>query len=166
MESWTYEQISEHANRVARELEVRGIAKGDAVLLWGENSAEWIAAFLGCLVRGVVVVPIDHASTAEFACRVSREVDAKLIFRAGAHKDCGTVPSIALESLFSATSHHDSSPYPPPPTARQDTLEIIFTSGTTAEPRGVMISHGNVLANIKPLQTEIQKYLRYETLFH
>src|SRR6201988_56081 len=74
MESWTYGQISEHANRVARELEVRGIAKGDAVLLWGENSAEWIAAFLGCLLRGVIVVPIDHASSTEFACRGSREV--------------------------------------------------------------------------------------------
>ena len=166
MESWTYGQISEQANRVARELEARGILKGDAVLLWGENSAEWIAAFLGCLVGGVVVVPIDHASTVEFACRVSREINARLIFQAGAHTDCGTVPSIALESLFSVSSHHDSSPYPSPPMVRQDTLEIIFTSGTTAEPRGVMISHGNVLANIQPLQREIQKYLRYEKLVH
>src|SRR5271156_4698451 len=80
-ETWTYGRIGAEANRVARELEARGIAKGDAVLLWGENSAQWIAAFLGCALRGAVVVPIDHASTAEFACRVSREVQAKLIFR-------------------------------------------------------------------------------------
>jgi long-chain acyl-CoA synthetase len=45
-------------------------------------------------------------------------------------------------------------------------LEIIFTSGTTAEPRGVVISHGNVLANIEPLEKEMQKYLRYEKLVH
>jgi long-chain acyl-CoA synthetase len=166
MESWTYRQISEGANRVARELEVRGIAKGDAVLLWGENSAEWLTVFLGCLLRGVVVVPIDHACSQEFACRVSREVNAKLIFRSDAHKECGAVPSIPLESLFTITAQHDSSPYPSPPLTRQDTLEIIFTSGTTAEPRGVMISHGNVLANIEPLQREIQKYLRYEKIVH
>src|SRR6267142_197809 len=165
-ESWTYGQIAEGANRLARELEVRGLAKRDAVLLWGENSAEWIAAFLGCLLRGVIVVPIDHASSMEFACRVSREVNAKLIIRANAHRECGAVPSIPLESLFTITAQHDSSLYPSPPLTRQDTLEIIFTSGTTAEPRGVMISHGNVLANIEPLQAEIQKYLRYEKLFH
>ena len=165
-ESWTYGQIAEGANRLARELEVRGLAKRDAVLLWGENSAEWIAAFLGCLLRGVIVVPIDHASSTEFACRVSHEVNAKLIIRANTHKECGAVPSIPLESLFAITAQHDSSLYPSPPLTRQDTLEIIFTSGTTAEPRGVMISHGNVLANIEPLQAEIQKYLRYEKFFH
>jgi long-chain acyl-CoA synthetase len=166
MESWTYGRIGEGANRVARELEARGITKGDAVLLWGKNSAEWITAFLGCLLRGVVVVPIDHASLPEFACRVSREVNAKLIFRANAHKECEAVPSIPLEPLFTVTGQHNSSPYPSPPLTRQDTLEIIFTSGTTAEPRGVMISHGNVLANIEPLQSEIRKYLRYERLVH
>ena len=47
MESWSYAQIAGQANRVARELEVRGLGKGDAALLWGQNSAEWIVAFLG-----------------------------------------------------------------------------------------------------------------------
>ena len=165
-ESWTYAQIGEGANRLARELEARGIAKGDAVLLWGENSAQWITAFLGCLLRGAVVVPIDHASSPEFAGRVAQEVNAKLVFHASGQKKCWTVPSIPLESLSAVIARNDSSPYPSPPLSRQDTLEIIFTSGTTAEPRGVVITHGNVLANIEPLQSEIQKYLRYEKLFH
>ena len=166
METWTYGQIAEGANRLARELEARGIAKGDTVLLWGENSAQWITVFLGCLLRGVVVVPIDHASTAEFARRVAQEVNAKLAFHASGQPGRGTVPSIPLESLHTLTEQRDSSPYSPPPLHRQDTLEIIFTSGTTAEPRGVVITHGNVLANIEPLQTEIQKYLRYEKVVH
>jgi long-chain acyl-CoA synthetase len=166
MESWTYRRIAEEANRLARELEVRGIGKGDAVLLWGENSAEWIIVFLGCLLCGAVIVPIDHASPAEVACRVAREVDAKLIFRASARKDYASMPSISLESLPGVLARHDASPYASPPLSRQDTLEIIFTSGTTAEPRGVVISHGNVLANIEPLENEMQKYLRYEKLVH
>ena len=166
MESWTYRRIAGEANRLARELELRGIKKGDAVLLWGENSAEWIIAFFGCLLCGAVIVPIDHASPMEFACRVSREVNAKLVFRGSAQKECATLPAISLESLCEVTARHDSSPFPSPPLSRKDTLEIIFTSGTTAEPRGVVISHGNVLANIEPLEREIQKYLRYEKLVH
>jgi long-chain acyl-CoA synthetase len=166
MQSWTYGRIAEEANRMARELEARGIGKGDAVLLWGANSAEWIIAFLGCLLRGVVIVPIDHTSAMDFACRVAREVNAKLIFRTATQKDCANVPSISLESLPAVLAQHDSSPYASPPLSRQDTLEIIFTSGTTAEPRGVVISRGNVLANIEPLQNEMQKYLRYEKLVH
>ena len=166
IESWTYRRIAEEANRVARELESRDIKKGDAVLLWGENSAEWIIAFLGCLLGGAVVVPIDHGSPADFACRISREVNAKLVFRTRPQKECAAVPSIALESICQVTARHDSSVYASPSFSRQDTLQIIFTSGTTAEPRGVVISHGNLLANISPLEHEIQKYLRYERLVH
>jgi long-chain acyl-CoA synthetase len=167
MESWTYAQIAEQANCVARELEFRGVSKGDAVLLWGENSPEWIIAFFGCLLRGAVTVPIDHGSTAEFAARIASEVQAKLVFRGRALPDIGPPENqIALETLSELAALRDSSPYRAPALSRQDTLEIIFTSGTTAEPRGVVISHGNVLANIEPVEREIQKYLRYERPFH
>jgi long-chain acyl-CoA synthetase len=165
-EGWAYARISEEANRVARELDGRGIKKGDAVLLWGENSAEWMIAFFGCLLCGAVIVPIDHASTAEFACRVAQEVQAKLVFSGDARHEVAGVAAIRLDSLCAAISQHDSSPFPSPRLSRKDTLEIIFTSGTTAEPRGVILSHGNVLANIEPLQREIQKYIHYEKFVH
>src|SRR5262249_23312839 len=165
-ENWTYRRVREEANRVARELACRGLQKGDAVLLWGENSAEWVVAFLACLVSGIVAVPIDQAATPEFAARISSEVKAKLVFQGDDHPQTTDVPSMSLNSLCSAVARHEGSPYPPPALSRQDTLEIIFTSGTTAEPRGVVISHGNVLANIEPLQSEIQKYLRYERIVH
>lgn len=166
MESWSYKRIGEEANRLSRELEARAIRKGDAVLLWGENSAEWIVAFLACLQCGVVVVPMDHGSPPEFACRVSREVNANLIVRGSTQKECGSIPSITLESLSALIAKHAAAPYPSPLLSRQDTVEMIFTSGATAEPRGVVISHGNILANIEPLQKEIEKYLRYEKLVH
>jgi long-chain acyl-CoA synthetase len=167
MENWTYGKIAGQAHVLARDLERRGISKGDAVLLWGENSAEWITVFFACVLRGVVIVPIDHASSGEFAQRVAKEVKAKLAFRsrsvAQSELPC---PGVLLEETEEIAGRHDSSPYPSPPLTRKDTLEIIFTSGTTAAPRGVVISHGNVLANIEPLQPEIQKYLRYERPFH
>ncbi len=155
------------ANRTARELESRNIGKGDCVLLWGENSPEWMVLFFGCVLRGAVVVPIDHGSTPDFVARVSREVNAKLLVRSRASVQPELEPdSIELESLAELCAKHDSSPYPALELTRQDTLEIIFTSGTTAEPRGVVISHGNVLANIEPLEKEITKYLKYERIFH
>src|SRR6202162_334583 len=167
MESWSYARVAQEGNRVARELESRGVNKGDAVLLWGENSPEWIAVFLGCLLRGAVIVPIDHGSTAEFASRIANEVKASLVFRSRGLPDTQQAAvSIVLESLFEVTARHDCSPYPAPPLSRKDTLEIIFTSGTTAEPRGVVLTHGNVLANIEPLEREIGKYLRCERIFH
>lgn len=166
MESWSYGRIIEEANRVARELQTRGIKKGEAVLLWGENSAEWITAFFGCLLCGIVAVPIDHSSPAEFARRVAKEANAKLLFSGHERQELEDVPYISLDSLGALIAQRESSPYPSPPLSRADTLEMIFTSGTTAEPRGVVISHGNVLANIEPMEREIQKYLKYERIFH
>jgi long-chain acyl-CoA synthetase len=167
METWSYARIVQGANRLARELEFRGIGKGDAVLLWGENSPEWIVVFFGCLLRGAVIVPVDHGSTVEFASRIAREVNAKLTFRARTLSDPDlSIPQVVLDSVTELTAQRDSSPYTAPSLSRSDTLEIIFTSGTTSDPRGVVISHGNVLANIEPLEREIQKYLRYERIFH
>jgi long-chain acyl-CoA synthetase len=167
MERWTYGQILDGANRFARELEARGIVKGEAVLLWGPGSAEWTAAFLGCMLRGAVAVPIDAVSTAEFAARVALDVNAKLIVRSE-RLACreSPAPSLSLETFSVSVANHSAVPYPSPALTRNDTLETIFTSGTTAEPRGVVISHGNVLANIEPLEKEIQKYLRWERFFH
>ena len=152
METWTYTRIGAEANRVARELSARGIAKGDTVLLWGPSSAEWIIAFLGCLLHGAIVVPIDDGASNQFAWRVSQEVNAALMFRSRAHDDFAAVAPIDLESLCERMAGHDASLYPSPPFSRKDTLEIIFTSGTTAEPRGVVITHGNILATIETLR--------------
>ncbi len=67
---WSYRQVAETAFRFARELEKRGIGKGERVLLWGPNSAEWVAVFFGCALRGVIVVPLDEAGAADFALRI------------------------------------------------------------------------------------------------
>src|ERR1051326_3871213 len=76
---WSYRQTAELAFRFAGELERRKIGKGDRVMLWGENCAEWVSAFFGCMLRGIVAVPMDKISAPEFARRVAADVDAKLI---------------------------------------------------------------------------------------
>lgn len=167
MERWTYGRILDDARRFARELEACGVGKSDAVVLWAESSAEWTVVFMGCVLRGAVAVPIDAISTAEFVARVARDVNAKLLVRSGKFAAADLpVPSLTMETLSETIAPHSPLPYPSPALTRKDTLEIIFTSGTTAEPRGVVISHGNVLANIEPVEREIRKYLRWEKPFH
>ena len=164
-ERWSYRQVAEMAFQFARELEARGVLKGERVLVWGPNSAEWVATFLGCALRGVVVVPIDDIATAEFALRVHRQVNAKLLVCSQQYIQ-PSISTIVLEDLPTVVGRHSSSAYVAAEIAPADTLEIVFTSGTTAEPKGVVITHGNVLSNIIPLESEIRRYLKYERLVH
>jgi long-chain acyl-CoA synthetase len=168
-ERWTYSQVARMALRFARELELRTIAKGDCVLLWGENSAEWVAAFFGCVLRGAIAVPMDDGASPDFARRVCEQARARLVIASRQHaRQIGGAPTILLDDLpRDWTVSNEGSVAPARPAIDpDDPLEIIFTSGTTAEPKGVVISHANVLSNIAPLETEIRKYLPYERWVH
>ncbi len=166
-EKWSYADLVDTAARFARELEARGIAKGERVLLWGENSAEWVSVFLGCALSGAIAVPLDRGATPDFAARVAAQVSPRLAV-VGRHQPAAalTAPTLILDELRSAVARHPAQPLAGVALTRDDALEIVFTSGTTSEPRGVVISHGNFLANLEPLETEIRKYLRYERWVH
>src|SRR6476646_8332954 len=148
---WTYGQLAEVAFRFARELEARSIGKGDRVLLWGDNCAEWVGAFFGCMLRGAVAVPMDRIAAPDFAQRVMSDVDAKLIVCASAlATHAAGRPSLELENLSEALAQRSAALYAPVQFSRDDTAQIVFTSGTTAEPRGVVLTHGNILASVDP----------------
>jgi long-chain acyl-CoA synthetase len=168
MEWFTYGQVLEMAVQFSGELEARGIGKGERVMLWGENCAEWVAAFFGCAMRGVAVVPMDDGASADFAGRVSRQVEAKLWVCSRKHAgEAGVVPYVALEDLSRMAGESPALlSSSGAAIGSDDTLQIVFTSGTTAEPKGVVITHGNVLANIVPLEREMQPYLKYERWVH
>jgi long-chain acyl-CoA synthetase len=162
---WSYVAVAGLAHRFARDLETRGISRGDRVVIWGPNSAEWVAAFFGCALRGVVVVPMDDAANADFSARVAQQVDARLVVCSREHES-GNFPTLLLDGLEDQLAAHSPAKYSAAPVAQHDTLEIVFTSGTTAEPKGVVITHGNVLANIAPIEKEITNYLKYERFVH
>ena len=169
MESFSYGEVFRLAVAFAAELERRGIDQGERVMVWGENCAEWVAVFFGCALRGVVVVPMDGGASADFASRVFQQVQAKLLVASRQHSTQPAVaqlaPAMTFEELSTLPgSHHKS--LPKVPVACGDTLQIVFTSGTTDEPRGVVITHSNVLANIAPLEREMRAYLKYERLVH
>ena len=169
-ESFTYREVLQLASGVEQELARRGIVKGERVMVWGENSAEWVAVFLGCAIRGVVVVPMDDGASVNFAERVARQVEAKLLVASRRHvQECAVaqwqIPALVLEEL-TQTIGRTPTMIPNPVAQHSDTLQIVFTSGTTADPKGVVITNGNVLANIAPLEREMQRYLKYERFVH
>jgi len=162
----TYGQIAALAGRFAALLESRGIRQGDRVLIWAENSAEWIAAFHGCLLRGVLAVPLDANGTADFAARVAADVNPMLAVGDAVllgHLANG-VPRLAFEDWPAALPVEQACAIE---TLSADTpLEILFTSGTTGDPKGIVLTHGNVLASLGPIEQGAQPYLRYERLIH
>src|SRR6266700_3217580 len=102
---WTYRQIAETAFRFTRELEARKIQKGDYVLIWGPKSGAWVAAFFGCALAGVIVVPMDDSATSDFALRVFHQVRAKLLLCAKKHQTT-SVPTLLFEELPDTLARH------------------------------------------------------------
>lgn len=161
---WSYESLASSAFQFARELEARGIGAGDRVLFWGANRPEWIVCFYGCLLRGVVVVPLDLKSAPDFVARVQQQVSAKLLLANEAQRQLN-IPSLAFNNLADLLAEHSDQPYETN-IKPDDLVQIVFTSGTTAEPKGVCLTHRNLLANIAPIEREFRKYARWERLVH
>ena len=167
--SCTYAELARRAEACAASLAEHHVEKGDRVLLWGDNSANWVAAFIGCLMRGAVAVPMDRIAAPDFVRRVVEQTGARAAFTDT--ELAGALHSMDILLLNAPAPSPLAQPQPPaarttPALTRSDLAEIVFTSGTTAEPRGVALSHGNLLASVEPLEKQIRRYLRYERPFH
>ncbi|HTC35951.1 MAG TPA: AMP-binding protein, partial [Bryobacteraceae bacterium] len=144
--TYRYREIAGRARGFAAKLREQGIGRDEKVILYGENRPEWVIALWGCLLEGVIAVPVDYRSSPEFVERIKAIVSARLVLtgeEAGLYD--GDAPAASGRVLIT----------------KDQTAEIIFTSGATAEPKGVIITHRNILANIVPVENEMKKYLRY-----
>lgn len=164
----SYKDLLGEARRFARELEARGIRQGERVLLCGDNSLEWAMAFWGCCLRGAIVVPLDKGSSPEFVVSVARQTEPKVML---SDRDVSAVnhlriPVLRLEGLSQQIARHASTPYAVGGIDEETVVEIIYTSGTTSDPKGVVLTHRNLLANLLPLEPEIEKYIKWERFFH
>lgn len=174
-EVWTYQKLAQAAMKCAQILSEYDIQTGDRVFLWGPSSTEWMAAFWGSLLRGAVAVPVDDGATIEFARKVSSGAGVKFAFVARDKKSLiPDIPSFVLEDLSDTKSRssaqnisaRDIQDFSSKPIQRSNIAQILYTSGTTGEPRGVVLTHGNFLANLDPLEKGIDPYRKYERWFH
>jgi long-chain acyl-CoA synthetase len=168
----TYDAVGRAARGFAAALARHGVRKGDKVVVWGENRPEWIAAYWGCVISGVIVVPIDYRSSPAFVERVRQLVGARLVLVGEevssplpAAPDSASASAALVWPLADLDWHADG-PLPAVSISRDDVVQIIFTSGATADPKGVVIRHRNVLANIVPVEREVVKYQHYARPVH
>lgn len=156
-----YNQVAAQAQAFAAQLRETGISKDEKVILYGENRPEWIIALWGCLLEGVIAVPIDYRSSPEFVERIDRIVQARAILIGD---EVSLPDSPKLWKLSELTGGRDGI-LTAASIQKDQVAEIIFTSGATAEPKGVIITHRNILANIVPVEREVEKYRKFARPF-
>jgi long-chain acyl-CoA synthetase len=161
--SWryTYAQVDLAARHFAARLSDHNIRKGDKVIFWSENRPEWIAAFWGCVLTGAIVVPLDYRTSASFLRDVQKIVDARLILTG---EEVQLTPWEEQPLVWRLSDLEWTSTQCETPSVaidRDDILEIVFTSGATGTPKGVLITHRNVLANIVSPARIISAYRKW-----
>ncbi len=174
---WTYAELQRESYAAARFLLSRGLHAGDRVAIVSENRPEWCFSYIGAVISGLVLVPIDASLDAAgiagilaaSKCRalyystnlaskvtdalVKTPVEVTVEFTVSAESEpaapavSGSVPWSA--SLASVPATDPGSGLPPASSITGDSLAvIIYTSGTTGLAKGIMLSHGGIIANV------------------
>lgn len=161
---WSYscDQLRAASERWAGRLTEAGLDIGDRVVIWSGNRPEWVAAFWGCLLRGAAVIPVDSGVSPELLRRIVKVAAPRgIIIGDDVHVPPGLPIAFSWRLREIAWTGSDSRREPRAVVGPDTIAEIVFTSGTTGDPKGVVITHGNILANITPVEHAVARYSRF-----
>lgn len=164
---WSYGELGDASRRVAAYLRSRGVEKGDRVILWAANGPEWVATFFGIQLLGAIAVPLDVRSREDLLCRIEEQTQPKQLV-------------VGREQAAQLTQRHaDRTILEELPDARctvepltidlalvepGDIAEVMFTSGTTGHPKGVILTHHNIVSNVLMARTAVMPAPKYRVL--
>jgi long-chain acyl-CoA synthetase len=170
LESCTYGELRHMAESVARWVSENGFARGSRLAILADNHPRWVAAYLGIIASGCSVVPLDTALHAEQLTRLLSDSGAVAVFCDAKHVALAKPAALELKLGMvltdpdRATSHGEPERwlatlpeifadgrggFRPASANNEDLASLLYTSGTTADPKGVMLTHANFLGEVE-----------------
>lgn len=175
IESHTYAELRRMAESIAPSLIERGVQPGARVAILADNHPRWVASYLGIVAAGCTAVPLDTAYHADQVAKLLRDSESVLLMcdgkhleiareaisglqvglvltdrtganASGVHGEPGANSDITAEANLDAIFARGGGAFNPVPRAPDDVASLLYTSGTTADPKGVMLTHANLLA--------------------
>ncbi len=143
LDRFTYRELHDMAGARAAWLASKGVRKGDRCAILAHNDAHWCAAYLAILKLGAVAVPLDTNYSADQVATIVRDSGATILF---ASDKLLANAADTSEHVANIHGEFEADQEPAATIESSDPAVILYTSGTTSDPKGVVLSHGNLLA--------------------
>jgi len=164
---WTFDDLWAKTAQAVAYLDEMGLKKGDKIVISAPNSPYWAVLFFACALKGVIVVPLDMNSSVDFMKKAISMTEPKFVYISKFMPQAPEIKTnkVHIEDFKTAIStdsdkrtvrNHDIKP--------DDTLLIVFSSGSTGEPKGVVLTHKNLCANVRSLMDYMVVYPTHRSI--